>query len=98
LNQSNLRPYIFTGINFGILFSAISKVKYYNEISELTLTNGYNKLDLALDLGIGIEYLINLKYSLSLDVRYSHGLLNLAKEGTLNFRGIQGVTGFIYQL
>ena len=66
-DNSQLAPYIFAGTN--TIFQIFSKNTYLydNDTKEITINdNKFELLDLAPELGLGVEYIISQKIRLSL--------------------------------
>jgi hypothetical protein len=93
-------PYLFVGPNLGFIVSAKSEIILLGQKSTTDLENSTEELEIALDVGGGVEYPLFLKTSLMLDIRYSLGILDIDKTENMLWRtsGLQMILGVITHL
>lgn len=97
--ESQLRPFVLGGINLGYLLKVKAKSNYNGNEMIFDITDDYKKIDIAVDLGIGLKYEITSTADLLLNTRYSYGIYDISKlDGSINTRGIQILIGLLYKL
>ena len=97
---NSIIPKIFGGVYFAYMTNAIARVKINGEVvDEDDSTDGFNRFDFGVDLGVGLDINVNNNGVLFFDICYSHGLVNIRNIGsTIKNRGDQISLGFIYSI
>jgi hypothetical protein len=96
---TQFRPFALGGINVGYLINAKAESIINGEENTFDIKSDYKKLDIAVDLGIGLKYKISPVTCLLLSTRYSYGIYDFSKrDGSVNTRGIQILFGILYEL
>jgi hypothetical protein len=89
-------------INGGSYFSYLIKqtlvFKGANSDGESNNTSSYNRLDVGISLGIGLQYPINEKLILSSEIRGNMGLANALPNGDLKVNSVNLLLGIAYRL
>ncbi len=97
--KSRFRPFALAGINLGYLLKVQAESIFNGKEENFDLTEDYKKLDVAIDLGVGLKYEATASTSFLLNARYSYGIYDISKnEGSVNTRGIQLLLGLLYKL
>ena len=97
--NTQLKPFLLGGINFGYLISAKSESIINNEEYTFDIKSDYENIDIAIDLGMGIKYELDKTTSFLLSARYSYGIFDITgRDGTVSTRGIQILFGILYKL
>ena len=99
-SESTFTPFLFGGINLGYLLNAKEVGTINNENVSYDITEEYKKIDIASDIGIGLEYIFSTNSSYSFSINYSYGLKNIFEQswGTHYHRGIQLLFATIFKL
>ncbi len=96
----NFQPFILVGPNFGFLLSASEEATLFTgqTLPKLDTKVNYKSYDLAIDFGVGVEYVLTEVLSLHSSVRYSLGIANVYDIPTYDYktRGIQIYIGILY--
>jgi hypothetical protein len=88
-----ISPFMLAGINMGYLLKATSKYYFYND----DFTEFYNRINFAIDVGLGIKYSFYKNICLQLSGRYSYGIRHIDKNSyDRHTRGIQILLGVLY--
>ncbi|MBL1214659.1 MAG: PorT family protein [Ignavibacteriae bacterium] len=101
--ESSLKPLVSAGINIGYLQSIEQDSKINGEKTKIDVIRDYNRVNVSLDLGIGLQYHLTPASNIIFNTRYSHGLSNINKllngssEGTYT-RGIQVLLGAMFKI
>jgi hypothetical protein len=69
-----------------------------NSDGESNNTSSYNRLDVGISLGIGLQYPINEKLILSSEIRGNMGLANALPNGDLKVNSVNLLLGIAYRL
>lgn len=97
--ESQFRPFALAGINLGYLLKVKAESIFNGKEETFDITDDYKKLDIAIDLGMGLKYEVTASTCLLLNARYSYGIYDISKmEGSVNTRGIQILLGLLYKL
>jgi hypothetical protein len=83
------KPFVFAGPGFSFLITADKTENYttYGDVGPYSIKDYIEKIDVTLNLGGGVEYTINPKLDIFAMLRYSIGLTDLFKEGTVTYAG-----------
>jgi opacity protein-like surface antigen len=77
--QGVIRPYAFAGPNIGFVLTATQSYSFAGENTpDDDLKSKTSSIDFGIDFGAGAEYNVMPKMGITLDVRYSLGLSNVA--------------------
>jgi Outer membrane protein beta-barrel domain len=92
-NEDRFRPKVFIGPSIGILLNAETKVGG----NEIEVKDAYNSFDLGLTAGAGFNARLSESGTwLNLDLGYTHGLVDVAKNGKGSNRGISAMMGVMF--
>lgn len=100
IDDHALKPFLIGGINLGYLLSANVEGTTNGEKVSYDRIDEYEKVDLAVDFGIGLEYLISTDLSYLFSLNYSYGLTDILKwpDDTNYHRGILLLIGAKFKL
>jgi hypothetical protein len=81
------KPFLFAGPGFSFLTTAEKTENYsvYGDVGPYSIKDYVEKVDVALNLGGGVEYAVNPKLDIFAMLRYSISLTDLFKEGTVTY-------------
>ena len=88
--KSSIRPYTIIGPTFGFLLQSEIILDYNGTDIPIDIKDVTQKIDLGFGLGAGVNFPLG-KISLFVEGRYTHGLNNLQKGGTVEVE-IDGIT------
>lgn len=96
LFESNIKPDIYAGVEFGYLLKAKSEGTVNGEKSEVDYTDDFKKIDVALAIGLGLKYYVGNNISYLLKTNYSYGIKKISEQ--ISTRGIHISFGILYNL
>lgn len=79
--SGSLKPYIFAGTNFAMLLSADGEIEVFGFSEKMDIKKGIEDFEVGANLGAGVHYQIAAGTILTADVRYTHGLSKVNKQG-----------------
>lgn len=97
-------PFLVTGFSIGYLVKANSESRIGFDERKIDIKEDFSEIDFAIEIGVGLKYLVKPSINLITSARYSNGLVDISdfdsveNNGSVKTRGLHLLVGVVYNL